>query len=178
MTDASAKSKSVSLPLVIAGVALGITGVWYLNRPETATPVSRPQPTAAAPLAFPPGMYDTPEEVRRAMEGFHTFDGRPVDAVLGSIGLHVSSVFVDATSQNRAAGDLPGDLTYDVTMAGKLIQKPPCENIRPTPGAAREPILEEMVRREGAFPFADEAGDTPTGPILYWVATGNCSKAY
>ncbi|WP_291773809.1 hypothetical protein [Luteibacter sp.] len=172
--------KEVSAPVAFAGIVLGIFGVWLLMR-DGPEPQATPETPATATKpsvqdAYAPGFYESDDDLHRAFEGFKTFDGRPLDVVLGSIGLHIKSVFVDRVKPGVVDGDRAGDVSYDVTMAGHMTRKVPCANIRPT--SKDESFIEEFVRRREEFPLSDETSDAPTGPVLYWAATGKCSKAY
>jgi len=168
---------ALSAHKILLGLLLDGITIWYLATHDDAKKQPEQQPPISQKPAFKEGMYDSDSEISMALAGFKTFDGRSLTQVLGDLGLHVKSVFVDEI-HNSQPGDQPGDVVYDVTMEGDIRRDVPCENMLPQQPSGKEPILEEALRQATQFPVAQEEGNAPTGPILFWAATGRCSKAY
>ena len=132
----------------------------------------------AATPAYTPGSYDSEGDIFDAMSGFKTFNGKSVLVLLREHGLHITYVEVSTVeSLGPQDGDIPGDVVYALQIEGTATGTLPCD-LGTIHGTAATPYTEEFLRRARAFPLPDEHGDTPTGPLMFWAATGRCSKAY
>jgi len=136
---------------------------------------------AAAP-AYAPGNYDKSGDIFDALYGFRTHDGRPLQTFLRSYGLGVVSVEVDTVEQlGPQDGDMPGDVVYTIIVKGVPAKPIPCDVISSPQSLETlkgDGLPLEFVRRRGKFPLAIEAGDHPTDAMIFWIATGRCSKSY
>jgi len=137
--------------------------------------------TAASP-AYAPGSYDSSASIFDALHGFHTHDGRSLQTYLRSYGLDVTSVEVDTIEQlGLQDGGVPGDVAYTVVVKGLPTKQIPCGVIA-SPQALdtlkSDGLPLEFVRRRGKFPLVTEIGDHPTDAMIFWIASGRCSKAY
>lgn len=131
--------------------------------------------SVVASPAYRPGHYDTPGSIFDAVYGFRTVTGKPLESMLGAYGLHIEAVdVVTVESLGPRNGDHPGDVVYDLTLAGKLTKKLPCS--LGVAGQDMSKALEEVIRRKGRFPVINVELQS-TGPILLWFATGKCPSA-
>jgi hypothetical protein len=132
----------------------------------------------AATPAYKPGTYDSPGDIFDAMYGFRTFNHEPIEKLLQEHGLHITLVAVDTVEfLGPQDGERPGDVVYDIYVEGVAPKDMPC-GMSGLIGTSDEPDIEEFIRRKGRFPVADENGQNPTGKLMFWAATGRCSKAY
>ncbi|WP_266170748.1 hypothetical protein [Dyella subtropica] len=132
----------------------------------------------AATPAYTPGSYDSQSDIFDAMSGFRTFNGTSLLALLRGHGLRIMYVQVNTVeSLGPQDGDMPGDVVYGLQIEGTATGKLPCD-LGSIHGTHAAPYTEEFIRRADVFPVPDEHSDVPTGPLMFWAATGRCSKAY
>jgi len=136
---------------------------------------------AASPV-YAPGNYDNYRDIFNSLYEFRTHDGRTLQTFLHSYGLEVVSVEVDTIEQlGPQDGDVPGDVVYTIVVKGVPAKHIPC-NLLPSPQSVEalkdDGLPLEFVRRRGKFPLVTETGDHPTDAMVFWIATGRCSKAY
>lgn len=132
----------------------------------------------AAEPAYQPGDYEKVGDIFDAMYGFKTFNGKSVIDLLAAHGFRIQFLEVNTVeSLGPRKGDVPGDVVYDLQIVGTAKGKLPCA-LGSMKGTQDFPITEEFVRRAGRFPLPDETSGSPTGALMYWAATGRCSKAY
>jgi len=134
----------------------------------------------AARPAYKPGTYDSRGDIFDALYGFKTFNGKSLIGLLDDYGLSVTLVEVDTIeSLGPQEGDRPGDVNYSLYVEGTPTRHMPCDFSDGGPiGTHDLPDVEEFIRRKGQFPVVDENGIHPTGALMFWAATGRCSKAW
>lgn len=180
------KSRYDKLAYAIAGFALVALVVNYfitMNR-VAPRPEEKPIPSAIpidTRLAYPEGFYDSPADISKALDGFHTNSGRSAIEALNNIGLQVTRVTVESmasletSSQQADPSSSSSDVDYVLDVKGKLKDGLPCDmsSYMRTGQATLE-----FVRTKDNFPQLDESSQTPTDGLVFWIASGKCSKAY
>jgi hypothetical protein len=117
--------------------------------------------------------FDKQKDIAQYLHAFHTFNGKPLYAVLSSYGVYITSVLVERPDPSTNQDLKPGDWVVTITVDSPLPEKLPC-NMRKwatTPGG----VQMNFVRRTGHFPLLQPDKDDP---VTYWAATGKCSPAY
>jgi hypothetical protein len=115
------------------------------------------------------------KETREFIRLFHTFNGQPVDELLGKYGITIEYAIPSPIEQYwdaRHPYDKHGDVLYALAFMGKP-KSMPCHLERlqdPQWGSTAE------VTRRGNTLFATREDDV--GPLVYWAATGKCSKSF
>lgn len=135
---------------------------------------------AAATPAYKPGTYVSRGDIFDAMYGFRTFNHEPIQQLLAEHGLSITFVSVSTVEAlGPHPGDRPGDVIYDIYVEGTAPKNMPC-GMGGLIGTHDDPDIEEFLRRKGSFPRIVNTKDvlSPTNQLMYWAATGRCSKAY
>ena len=136
----------------------------------------------AASPAYEPGSYDTKGAIFDAVHGFHTYSGKSLEQFLAGYGLEVTAVDVRTVeSLGPQDGDEPGDVDYTVVVKGHHMKTLPCDLLvsqQTLDAFSGDGLPLEFVRRHGKFPVLTENSDRPTDAMIFWIATGRCSKAY
>jgi hypothetical protein len=117
--------------------------------------------------------FNKQTDIARYLRAFHTFNGKPLYAMLSSYGVYVTNVLVEKPDPATSQDLKPGDWVVTITLDSPLPEKLPCHLSKWATSAGG--VQMNFVRRTGHFPLLQPDKDDP---VTYWAATGKCSPAY
>ena len=105
------------------------------------------------------------------LQGFHTYNGKPLPELLKGLGLSITRLEVTPIESfgSTDANDRAGDLVYTLVLSGQVHLNAPCRLAQLSHN--ENAMSPEFIRRGSAFPLVRPADDDA---VIYWAATGSC----